>query len=129
MSVRNLPGFNDDRIDNTPVYADGTRAQAWQPNELVVNSDLGNRRLPQPRPDGAVDRPVDRTGPGHGGPNTYVVLTSDNGFHLGQHRLHYGKSTPYSSDAKVPMVVVGPGVTPGSRSQVISNVDLAPTSE
>ena len=35
MNVRNLPGFNDDRIDNTPVYADGTRAKAWQPNDLV----------------------------------------------------------------------------------------------
>ncbi|MEO5709211.1 MAG: sulfatase-like hydrolase/transferase [Nocardioidaceae bacterium] len=129
MSVRNLPGFNDDRIDNTPVYADGTRAQAWQPNELVVNSDLENRRYRnRAQMAQSIDRLIGRVR-ATVGPNTYVVLTSDNGFHLGQHRLHYGKSTPYSSDAKVPMVVVGPGVTPGSRSQVIGNVDLAPTFE
>ena len=129
MNVRNLPGFNDDRIDNTPVYPDGTRAKAWQPNDLVVNSDLENRRYRnRAQMAQSIDRLIGRVRAAVG-PDTYVVLTSDNGFHLGQHRLHYGKSTPYSSDAKVPMVVVGPGVVPGSRSQVIGNVDLAPTFE
>ncbi len=129
MNVRNLPGFNDDRIDNTPVYPDGTRAKAWQPNDLVVNSDLENRRYRnRAQMAQSIDRLIGRVR-ATVGPDTYVVLTSDNGFHLGQHRLHYGKSTPYSSDAKVPMVVVGPGVVPGSRSQVIGNVDLAPTFE
>jgi N-acetylglucosamine-6-sulfatase len=28
------------------------------------------------------------------GPDTYVVLTSDNGFHLGQNGLGRGKGTP-----------------------------------
>ena len=46
--------------------------------------------------------------------NTFVVLTSDNGFHLGQHGLDAGKGTPYDSDAHVPLLVVGPGVEPGS---------------
>jgi arylsulfatase A-like enzyme len=129
LNVRNLPGFNDDRVDNTPVYADGTRAKAWQPNELVVNSDLENRRYRnRAQMAQSIDRLIGRVR-ATVGPNTYVVLTSDNGFHLGQHRLHYGKSTPYSSDAKVPLLVVGPGVTPGPRSQVIGNVDLAPTFE
>jgi arylsulfatase A-like enzyme len=129
MNVRNLPGFNDDRIDNTPVYRDGTRAKAWQPNDLVVNSDLENRRYRnRAQMAQSIDRLIGRVR-AEVGPNTYVFLTSDNGFHLGQHRLHYGKSTPYSSDAKVPMLVVGPGVVPGSRSQVIGNVDLAPTFE
>jgi arylsulfatase A-like enzyme len=44
------------------------------------------------------------------GPNTFVVLTADNGFHLGQHQLNGGKGTPYDSDTRVPLVVVGPGV-------------------
>ena len=43
------------------------------------------------------------------GDNTYVVLTSDNGFHLGQHGLDAGKGTPYDSDVRVPLLVVGPG--------------------
>ena len=48
------------------------------------------------------------------GPNTYVVLTSDNGFHLGQNGLGRGKGTPYDTDVRVPLLVVGPGVVPGS---------------
>lgn len=63
------------------------------------------------------------------GPNTYVVLTSDNGFHLGQHQLDGGKGTPYDSDTRVPLVVTGPGVRPGIREQFVSNLDLAPTFE
>ena len=47
------------------------------------------------------------------GPNTYVVLTSDNGFHLGQNGLGRGKGTPYDTDVRVPLLVTGPGVVPG----------------
>ena len=47
--------------------------------------------------------------------NTYIVFTSDNGFHLGQHRLPPGKQTPYETDIHVPLVVRGPGVAPGTH--------------
>ena len=63
------------------------------------------------------------------GPDTYVVLTSDNGFHLGQHGLGRGKGTPYDSDVHVPLLVTGPGVVPGTRTEVTSNLDLASTFE
>lgn len=62
--------------------------------------------------------------------NTYVVFGSDNGFHLGQHRLHLdgGKSTPYEYDSVVPLTVVGPGVPGGvRRGELVQNVDLFPT--
>jgi N-acetylglucosamine-6-sulfatase len=60
--------------------------------------------------------------------NTYVFFTSDNGFHLGEHRLGAGKWTPYEEDIKVPLVVRGPGV-PGGRTlhHMVLNNDLAPT--
>jgi arylsulfatase A-like enzyme len=57
------------------------------------------------------------------------VLTSDNGFHLGQLQLNGGKGTPYDFDTHVPLVVTGPGVQPGRRSQLVSSIDLAPTFE
>ena len=63
------------------------------------------------------------------GPNTYVVLTSDNGYHLGQLDLNGGKGTPYDFDTRVPLVITGPGVAPGPRRQLVSNIDLAPTFE
>jgi N-acetylglucosamine-6-sulfatase len=60
--------------------------------------------------------------------NTYIVFTSDNGFHLGQHRLGAGKWTPYEEDIRVPLIVRGPGVPEGRTLQhMVLNNDLAPT--
>ena len=62
--------------------------------------------------------------------NTYIVFTSDNGFHLGQHRLPAGKQTAYDTDIHVPLLIRGPGITAGSHvTQLTGNVDLAPTFE
>ena len=60
--------------------------------------------------------------------NTYIVFTSDNGYHEGQHRLLQGKYTAYETDLRVPLIVRGPGVPPGATlSALASEVDLAPT--
>jgi N-acetylglucosamine-6-sulfatase len=60
--------------------------------------------------------------------NTYIFFASDNGFHLGQHRMTQGKRTAYEEDIKVPLMVRGPGVPAGRalKHQVLNN-DLAPT--
>ena len=39
--------------------------------------------------------------------NTYIIFTSDNGFHLGQHRLPSGKQTAYETDIHLPLLVRG----------------------
>lgn len=60
--------------------------------------------------------------------NTYIIFTSDNGFHLGEHRLPSGKGTPYEEDIRVPLLVRGPGIYPGTTvTQMTANIDLAPT--
>jgi arylsulfatase A-like enzyme len=60
--------------------------------------------------------------------NTYVVFTSDNGFHLGEHRLPFGKQTPYDTDIHVPLIVRGPGVPAGTTvTGMAREIDLAPT--
>jgi len=61
--------------------------------------------------------------------NTYIIFTSDNGFHMGQHRMLPGKSTAYEEDVNVPFLVRGPGVPRGEtlRGVLAGNVDLAPT--
>jgi arylsulfatase A-like enzyme len=62
--------------------------------------------------------------------NTYIVFASDNGFHLGQHRLPAGKQTAYEPDIHVPLLVRGPGVQAGAHvTQLAGNTDLAPTFE
>lgn len=42
--------------------------------------------------------------------NTFVIYTSDNGFHMGQHRLSPGKQGAFEEDVNVPFLVSGPGV-------------------
>lgn len=60
--------------------------------------------------------------------NTYVIFTSDNGFFLGQHRIHRGKLLPYQPALRVPFVIRGPGIRPGSTSrELVANQDIAPT--
>ena len=60
--------------------------------------------------------------------NTYIVFTSDNGYHIGQHRLGTSKMTAYEEDIRVPYVVRGPGVPVGRTvDHMVLNNDLAPT--
>ena len=60
--------------------------------------------------------------------NTYVIFTSDNGFHMGEFSLRPGKQTPFDFDTNVPFVIVGPGIAPGSTSaELVQNIDIWPT--
>ncbi|KAG8666705.1 hypothetical protein FPOAC2_11823 [Fusarium poae] len=60
--------------------------------------------------------------------HTYVVYTTDNGFHISQHRLQPGKECGYEEDINIPLIIRGPGVPAGSVSDVITtHADLAPT--
>ncbi len=60
--------------------------------------------------------------------DTWLVFTSDNGYHLGNHRMAKGKETPYEEDLRVPLYVRGPGVKPGTVvDALVVNTDFAPT--
>jgi len=60
--------------------------------------------------------------------NTYFVFSSDNGYHMGEHRLLPGKMTAYDTDIRVPLIVTGPGVPAGRTiDDIAENVDLCPT--
>jgi arylsulfatase A-like enzyme len=62
--------------------------------------------------------------------DTVLVFSSDNGYHMGEYRLHPGKQTAFDTDIRVPLVVAGRGIARGLvNSQVIQNIDLAPTFE
>ena len=59
---------------------------------------------------------------------TYIFFISDNGFFFGEHRLERAKFLPYEEAVHLPLLVRGPGITPGSSSgELVANTDLAPT--
>jgi N-acetylglucosamine-6-sulfatase len=107
--IRDLPLLSQQQqrnIDN--LYR--RRAQSLQAVDRGV-ADLVN----QLRQNGQLD-------------NTYIIFTSDNGFHMGQHRMPSGKMTAYEPDIHLPLLVRGPGVQAGTHVRAITgNIDLAPT--
>ena len=59
--------------------------------------------------------------------NTYIFFTSDNGIAVGSHGLT-GKQNLYEHSWRVPLIVKGPGIEPGSRATGNTyNMDILPT--
>lgn len=60
--------------------------------------------------------------------STLIVFTADNGFFHGEHRVKTGKVLLYEPSVRVPLILRGPGVTPGAvLTELVGNIDLAPT--
>ncbi len=60
--------------------------------------------------------------------NTYFIFSSDNGYHMGEHRLMPGKMTAFDTDIHVPLVITGPGISAGhTAEEIVENIDLCPT--
>lgn len=59
--------------------------------------------------------------------NTIIILAGDNGLALGQHGL-MGKQNLYECSVRVPLVLAGPGIAPGARSDaLVYLLDIFPT--
>lgn len=59
--------------------------------------------------------------------NTVFVVTSDNGYMFGEHRI-WGKYLPYEESIDTPLYIRGPGITPGLvRSQMVGTIDITAT--
>lgn len=98
--INQLPLLNDAKIEK--IYRERLRSVAAIDDQL--------QRLLDAVPD-----------------NTYVFITSDNGFHLGEHRTR-SKRLPYERTISSPLIVKGPGVELGSLdAPMFANIDLLPT--
>ncbi len=121
------PSFNEADVSDKPAWLSG------QPLLTATQLDhidaLYRKRLQSMESvEDLVQRVVDTLTATGQLENTYIVFTSDNGFHQGQHRLNSGKQTAFDEDLLVPLVVRGPGVPAGVTVDYPTvNVDFAPT--
>ncbi|MFG1702598.1 sulfatase [Nonomuraea sp. M3C6] len=121
-----LPGFNEDTTDK-PSWVRREPIGAKLVKEL--QNDFRDRIRMVQSVDDMVERVLSALTDAEKR-NTYVVFTSDNGFHLGQHRLVRGKSTAYDHDVRVPLLVKRPATGPQGHlmtSAIAQNVDLFAT--
>ena len=58
--------------------------------------------------------------------NTYVVLFSDHGFHIGEKDRH-AKRSLWEDSTRVPLMIAGPGIKPGICEKPVQLLDIYPT--
>jgi N-acetylglucosamine-6-sulfatase len=108
-SIQSLPLLNDAKITEIEAFHEG-RIESLQAVDELVEAVVGKLRS------------VGALG------NTYVVFTSDNGWHYGEHRLPQGKTQPYEESIHMPLLIRGPGVQAGtSTNKLTLNTDFFPT--
>ncbi|KAJ2997326.1 hypothetical protein NUW58_g683 [Xylaria curta] len=60
--------------------------------------------------------------------DTYVIYSTDNGYHIGQHRLNPSKQCSFEEDINIPLIIRGPGVPEAFETDIVTtHTDLAPT--
>jgi N-acetylglucosamine-6-sulfatase len=122
-----LPSFDEADVSDKPAYvrdespaskrrtAEYDRLQVERMQSALTLEDLCTN----------VIEALERTGQLG---DTYLIFTSDNGYHMGLHRLRASKGSPYVESHEVPFVVRGPGVPAGeSFDRLVANIDIAPT--
>ncbi len=135
---RHEGGFEDIPLPRPPSFDEGDVSDkpAWirtrpplSPGQINNLEELNENRLESLQSvDEIFPRLIETLRENRELENTYLVFTSDNGYHMGHHRLPDGKWTPYEEDIRVPLIVRGPGVPEGRKIEDMAlNNDLAPT--
>lgn len=107
--VKNLPKLNDTVIEYNDEYQ-RARLRALQSVDEMVEEMVKKLEAA-----GQLD-------------NTYIFYTTDNGYHISQHRMHPGKECGFETDVHIPLIVRGPGVPAGHvMNAVTAHTDLAST--
>jgi N-acetylglucosamine-6-sulfatase len=122
------PSFNETDVSDKPAFVQNAplmtsqqvlrldRTQAGRRRTMLAVEDMLADVLAVLAADGVLDE-------------TYVFFTSDNGLMLGEHRLVTTKNLPYEEAIRVPLLVMGPGISAATRDDehFVLNIDFAPT--
>ncbi len=127
VSLPRPPSFDESDVSDKPAWIRDN--PPLNPEQIARAEDLYRKRLQSMLAvDEMIGQLVDALKESGELDETYLVFTSDHGFHLGTHRLTAGKWTAYEEDIRVPLIVRGPGVPEGKKLEhLVLNNDLAPT--
>lgn len=126
--VENIPELNQTVVDYLDEF------QRCRLRALQVVDDMIGRLVDKLDKAGVLD-------------NTFIFYSTDNGYHLGQHRMQPGKNCGYGifcfavfdfyvhmlirssdTDIHIPLIIRGPGIPENKTLDIItSHTDLAPT--
>lgn len=60
--------------------------------------------------------------------DTYIIFTSDNGYHIGQFAQAFDKRQPYETDVRVPFIISGPNIPPKTiYDNPVALIDIFPS--
>jgi N-acetylglucosamine-6-sulfatase len=128
LKVPRVPSFNEADVSDKPA---GIRSDPLLTEDEIRKNDrrYRDRVLTMLAVDEMIGQLVETLTATGQLDNTYIIFTSDNGYHFGQHRRREGKGSFYEEDIHVPLIIRGPGVKAGASLEgyVVGNVDLAPT--
>jgi N-acetylglucosamine-6-sulfatase len=127
VSLPRPPSFDESDVSDKPAWIRDN--PPLNPEQISFAEDLYRKRLQSMLAvDEMIGQLVETLKESGELDETYLFFTSDNGFHLGTHRLTAGKWTAYEEDIRVPLIVRGPGVPEGRKLEhLVLNNDLAPT--
>lgn len=121
------PNYNEADVSDKPSYIRNRKLMTK--NQMAkIDEDYRKRLQALQAVDEGIESIVNTLQAAGQLDNTYIFFTSDNGYHLGNHRQLTGKIAPYQEELRVSMIVRGPGVPAGKTlDHLTGNVDLAPT--
>jgi N-acetylglucosamine-6-sulfatase len=127
LQAPRMPNYNEADVSDKPAYIRAL-SLLTQAQQASIDDDFRRRVQSLQAIDEGIATIVNTLKAGGQLDNTYLFFTSDNGYHLGNHRQLSGKVSPYEEEMRVTMVVRGPGVPAGvTLDHLTGNVDLAPT--
>ncbi|HRJ74575.1 MAG TPA: sulfatase [Anaerolineales bacterium] len=122
------PSFNETDISDKPTVIQALSQTGDEFDEGDANYLFQKRAQSLQAVDELVEEIIQTLEVNNALDNTYIIFTSDNGFHMGEHGIPAGKALAYEEDIKVPFLIRGPDITPNSTvNQMTANIDLAPS--
>ena len=122
------PNFNERNIDDKPAVLRNGNNQLSQRKVAGIEKRYRAQLETLRAMDDGIGRIVKTLKDERRLGNTYIMVFSDHGYFLGEHRFGKSKFLPHEPASSVDLLVRGPKAAKGRRSNaIVGNVDMAPT--